>query len=64
MKHPVIVNANANECLNRMLQEAENHRRIKRLSADKPSRSLMDGLKERFPALKGRRMDESAGSPA
>ena len=64
MKHPVIVNANANERLNRMLQEAEKYRRIKRFSNEKPGRNLLDGLKERFPVLKGQRMDESAGSPA
>jgi hypothetical protein len=64
MKHPVIVNANANERLNRMIQDAENHRRIKRLSNEKPWRTLLNNLKERIPALKGQHMDESAGSPA
>jgi len=62
MKHPTIVNAN--ERLNQMLQEAESHRRMKRVSGQKPGRNFFSELKDRIPVLKGQRLDESTGSPA
>jgi len=64
MKHPVIVNANANLRLNQMLQEAEAHRQVKRVTAQKPGRNLLNELKERIPILKGQGLDESANLPA
>ena len=63
MKHPVIVNANANLRLNQMLQDAEAHRRMKRVSPQKPGRNFFSELKERIPVLKGQCLDESASSP-
>jgi len=47
-----------------MLQEAESHRRMKRVSGQKPGRNFFSELKERIPILKDRRLDESTGSPA
>lgn len=35
MQHPVIVNANANERFNQMVQSAEAHRQTKRVSKSK-----------------------------
>ena len=63
MKHPVIANANANLRLNQLLQEAEAHRRMKRVSPQKPGRKIFNELKERIPVLKDRYLDESASSP-
>jgi len=64
MKHPYIVNANANERLNQMLQNAESHRLRERVSVQKPGRNLFKTLKERLPIQKGQRLDESANLPA
>ena len=64
MKHPYIVNANAHERLNHKLREAEAHRLRLRVSPRKPGRDFLKELKARFPVFKGRRLDESASSPA
>jgi hypothetical protein len=64
MKHPYIANANANLRLNQMIQDAENHRQIKRISKNSAGSNFLSELKERFPALKSHRLDKSADSPA
>jgi hypothetical protein len=47
-----------------MLQEAEAHCEVKRVSGQKPGRNFFSELKERIPVLNDRRLDESTGSPA
>jgi hypothetical protein len=64
MNHPVIVNANATERLNRMLSEADNHRLMKKVSVQKSGRNIVSEIKKRFPILGGQGVEESASSPA
>ena len=64
MNHPVIVTANANERLNHMLQEAEDHRLMNKVRSQKPALNLFGALKKRFPVLSGQRVEESASSSA
>ena len=64
MQHPHIANANANLRLNQMIQDAENHRRLKRISNRSVGGNFFTDLKERLPALKGQRLDKSANSTA
>lgn len=64
MQHPHIANANANLHLNQMIQDAENHRQIKRISNSSVGRNILTELKERLPAMKGQHLDKSANSPA
>jgi hypothetical protein len=64
MKHPYIANTNANLRLNQMIQDADNHRQIKRIYNRSAGNNFLADLKERLPALKGRRLDKSANSPA
>ncbi len=44
MQHPTIVNANANLRLNQMLQEAEAHRQMKNVAAQKSGRNFFSKL--------------------
>ena len=64
MQHPYIASANANLRLNQMIQDAENHRQIKRISNRTKGSNFLTELKERLPVLKGQRLDKSANSPA
>lgn len=64
MKHPYIANTNANLRLNQMIQDADKHRQIKRISNRSAGSNFLTDLKERLPALKGQRLDKSANSPA
>jgi hypothetical protein len=64
MQHPHIANTNANLRLDQMIQDAENHRKIKRDYSRSAGSIFVKELKERFPAFKGRRLDKSANSPA
>ena len=64
MKHPYIVNANANERFNRMVAEAENQRMVKRTRGSKTGLNILKSLTRRFQVSKSRRLDESANSPA
>jgi hypothetical protein len=64
MQHPYIANTNANLRLNQMIQDAENHRRLKRISNRSVGSNILNTLKDRLPALKGQRLDKSANSPA
>lgn len=64
MKHPIIVNINANMRHNQMLQEADTYRRMKRISEQKPIRNYLNKLKDRIRVLKSNSLDESASSPA
>lgn len=64
MKHPTIINANANLRLNQMIQDAENHRRMKTVSGQNSGFNFFKDLKERIPVIKDQRLDESVNSPA
>jgi hypothetical protein len=63
MNHPKIVNANATERLNRMLQETEEHCLMNKVAGQKPARNLSYALKKLFPILSGHSMEKSASSP-
>jgi hypothetical protein len=64
MQHPYIVNANANERFNQMVQDAEAQRLRKRFIPRKSGQNFLNKLRERFPVFKDQRLDESASSPA
>jgi len=63
MNHPIIVNANANAYLTRMIKEAEHHKQLKTFARLKPARDWFGGLRKRFPVLDSQRLDESVNTP-
>ena len=64
MKHPYMVNANANERFNRMVAEAENQRMVMRARGSNNRLNILKSLTGRFQVTKRQRLDKSANSPA
>jgi hypothetical protein len=64
MNHPVIAAANGHERYNRMLNEAENYRRIKNITASQPKIRAFGKLRAKFASLVPQVVGKSADSPA
>jgi hypothetical protein len=64
MNHPIIVSANGNERLNRMIKEAENYRRVKAITASKPKKWNLGKIREQFVSQVPKSVGKSADSPA
>ena len=64
MNHPIIASANVNERYNRMLNEAENYRRIKVVTANQSKKRVFGKLQTKFESRLPQVAGKSADSPA